>query len=128
MLKKNTLTNDSAGLIWDTAISVATAPSRGANGDIFGCEGNDVFVDLLTALRDAHASLVCAVEDHSINEIIVDMVWNAATRIMVANASPYLHDRGLILALVNRLKNGYSAVMAGEAQIACSHRTGEIEP
>ena len=115
MLKKNTLTNDSAGLIWDAAISIATADSRGVNGDIFGFEGNDVFVDFLTTLRDAHTSLVCAVEDHSINELVADMVWDAATRIMVANANPYLSDRGLIPALVNRLKNGYLAVMAGSA-------------
>ncbi|MBU2765593.1 hypothetical protein HAP94_05135 [Acidithiobacillus ferrivorans] len=129
MFKKKVLTNDSAGLIWDTAISIATADSCGVNGDIFGFEGSDVFVDFLTVLRDAHTSLVRAVEDHSINELIADMVWDAATRIMVAKAAPYLLDRGLISALVDRLKNGYLAVMAGDAQTAqaaCSHSTEEL--
>lgn len=111
MLKQEIWLKDPAGLVFETAIAVATAPSRGSNADIF-IEGEATpFMDLLKALVTAHRKLMNTVDSKKIGDVAADMIWDAATRVMVADARPYLFDRGLIPVLVDRLKDAFLVVM-----------------
>ena len=89
--------------VWETAIAVITAPSLGAT-PIVEFATSESFIHFVQKLQKGYKSITDTFDDAG----DVLKIWNAATKIMVADSRTVLLDTLFVDDLVENLKLGFT--------------------
>lgn len=96
-------TTNVPNVVWETAIAVMTAPSLGST-PILEFASSESFIYFLQKLQKGYRSISNTFDAAG----DVESIWNAATRIMVAEPRTVLQDNTFIVELVENLKLGFT--------------------